>query len=311
MKIAYLILAHNTPNHLRRLISALSTPSCAFFIHLDQKSSMEPFAGLAADNVHFTRERVPVYWGDFSQVEAILVLLRDAFADPRGFDRFVLLSGSDYPLRSARAIEDFFAKRPDLEFIDMVAMPSADGQKPLLRLTTYQLPPGRSALSNKIRRYLSQVGGKLYARNYRAVFRDLAPYGGSTWWAFSRAATDYVLAFASREARLVKFFRNTVSPDEQFFQTILANSPFRPKIVRALTYAHWTPGSPNPANLSEEHLAFFATTSAFSPTSGFGAGEMLFARKFSDAAADLIAKLDQQIRDKERQDGAAIETLSQ
>ena len=86
MKIAYLILAHNTPNHLRRLISALSTPSCAFFIHLDQKSSMEPFAGLAADNVHFTRERVPVYWGDFSQVEAILVLLRDAFADPRGFD---------------------------------------------------------------------------------------------------------------------------------------------------------------------------------------------------------------------------------
>lgn len=305
MKIAYLVLAHNTPNHLRRLISALSTPSSTFFIHLDQKSDMAPFAGLAADNVSFTRERVPVYWGDFSQVEAILVLLRTAFVDPRGFDRFVLLSGSDYPLRSAAAIERFFAERHDLEFIDMVAMPSADGQKPLSRLTTYQLPPGRTARSNKIRRFLSQVGGKLYFRNYKAVFRDLAPYGGSTWWAFSRAAASHVLAFTDREQALVRFFRNMVSPDEQYFQTILANSPFRSRIVRALTYALWTPGSPNPATLSVENLPFFASTSTFSDSSGLGAGEMLFARKFADDAADLIAQIDQQIRDKERRAAAA------
>jgi len=123
MKIAYLILAHNTPRHLSRLVAALSSESSGFFIHLDRKSNEEDFRNIEGPGVHLAEERVAVYWGDFSQVEATLLILRAALADPRDFDRFVLLSGSDYPLRSASFIEQFFARNADKEFINLVTMP--------------------------------------------------------------------------------------------------------------------------------------------------------------------------------------------
>ncbi len=66
MKIAYLISAHKDPQHLRRLIKALSFGMNGnhFFVHVDEKVDIKPFI-IAANNdkVHFTRERVWTQWG--------------------------------------------------------------------------------------------------------------------------------------------------------------------------------------------------------------------------------------------------------
>ena len=97
-----------------------------------------------------------------------------------------------------------------------------------------------------------------------------------------------------REARAVRFFKNTFCPDEAVFQTILGNSGLRSRIVRNLTYTDWTAGGPSPAYLTEAHLALFRTTSSFAGSDPYGPGEMLFARKFSDAHADLVHQLDRQ-----------------
>jgi hypothetical protein len=92
----------------------------------------------------------------------------------------------------------------------------------------------------------------------------------------------------------VEFFKNTFCPDESFFQTILGNSRFKSRIVRSLTYADWIAGGLNPGNISEKHLAFFRSTSSFSVDSLLGAGEMLFARKFSDDSEELVSRLEDQ-----------------
>ncbi|WP_245994110.1 hypothetical protein [Desulfosoma caldarium] len=42
MKIAYLIVAYNKPRHFPRLIRALETPNCAFFVHIDRKYNIPP-----------------------------------------------------------------------------------------------------------------------------------------------------------------------------------------------------------------------------------------------------------------------------
>ena len=110
MKIAYLIVAHNNPMHLLRLIRALSSSSSSFFIHIDRKSNLDDFANINGDNVYVSQERIPDYWLDFSQVEATLVLLRMALAEQHRFDYFVLLSGTDYPLRSVPYIQSFFER---------------------------------------------------------------------------------------------------------------------------------------------------------------------------------------------------------
>ena len=299
MKIAYLILVHNTPKHLQRLITALSSGSSSFFIHLDKKSNIDDFLGIKGNNVHFTRKRVPVFWGDFSIVEATLILLRTALADRCNFDRFVLLSGADYPLRSASYIEKFFESNPNKEFINLVAMPSEVAGKPIARLTTYKLRPGDRTISKVIRKVLMQVGVLPRKRDYKTYLGDLAPYGGSAWWALSREACDFILTFVKNEIQVVDFFKNTICSDESFFQTILGNSHFRSRIVRNLTYADWSAGESSPAYITEKHLTFFQSTSSFTPDGVFGGGEMLFARKFSDESEDLVAKLENKIGENE------------
>lgn len=107
-------------------------------------------------------------------------------ADPRRFDRFVLLSGADYPLRSAAAIERFFARNPGKEFINLVAMPADAAGKPLSRLTTYVPRPG-------LRKVLTKVRKPPRTRDYKAYLGPIVPYAGSTWWALSREASHVVL----------------------------------------------------------------------------------------------------------------------
>ncbi|MEO8599032.1 MAG: beta-1,6-N-acetylglucosaminyltransferase [bacterium] len=299
MKIAYLLLAHNNPTHLQRLISALSTRSSHFFIHVDKKSNVDPFQAIKGNNIHFVQERVPVYWGDFSQVEAILILLRTALADRGRFDRLVLLSGADYPLRSASAIERFFAENPKREYMNLVAMPSEAAGKSLSRLTTYKVRPGNPLISKTIQKVLMMAGLVPRTRDYKTYLGDLAPYAGSTWWALSREACDFILHFVTLRTQVVDFFKNTLCPDESMFQTILGNSHFKPNIARNLTYTDWGAGGASPAGITEEHLALFQATSSFAPDDTYGAGEMLFARKFSDASADVVARLDRQIAGKE------------
>jgi len=300
MKIAYLIVAHNTPRHLRRLITTLSSIPSRIFIHLDKKSNVEDFSGIKGGNIHFTQERVPVFWGDFSLVEAILILLKTAIKDQWRPDRFVLLSGADYPLQSASYIEKFFEDNPDKEFINLVAMPNDAAGKPISRLTIYNFRPGDYWITKVIRKRLIKAGVLPHKRDYRIYLRHLAPYGGSTWWALSREASDFILTFVKEETRVVNFFKNTHIPDESFFQTILGNSDFRSRIVRNLTYADWSAGGPSPAYITEKYLDFFQVTSSFPSSDVYGVGEMLFARKFSDDSEELVSRLDNLINERGR-----------
>ncbi len=94
MKIAYLIVAHNNYEHLKRLITALDEHACRFYIHIDKKS---PLPHLKADNIIFLQDRVNVHWSGFSMVRVTLNLLHRAIADEN--DYFVLISGADYPIQ--------------------------------------------------------------------------------------------------------------------------------------------------------------------------------------------------------------------
>jgi hypothetical protein len=293
MKLAYLIAAHHQPAHFQRLLDALLTASSAAFVHIDAKSPIAPFLGTQHSNVHFCKPRVPVYWGEYSQVDATMIMLREALASPSKFDYFVLLSGADYPLRPAAAIEAFFARHSGTEFINLVRMPNERASKPVTRLTQYKVLSGRfTTLPEKaLRRLLIRARLLPAERDYTAALAGFIPCGGSSWWALSRSACEYIVAITQSMPRLVDFFRHTWFPDETYFQTLLGNSPFRDRIRRNLTYADWHAGGAHPAQIEARHLQSFADCKAV-PSDVYGAGELLFARKFRDADAALTAQID-------------------
>jgi hypothetical protein len=300
VKIAYLILAHDNPRHLGLLVEALSSGRSAVFIHIDQKSELNDFSKIKNENVFFVEDRISVYWGDFSQVDAILILMKEALAARRDFDRFVLLSGTDYPLHSCQYIENFFECNPHAEFMDLVQMPSEAEGKSITRLTHYNYRPSEanSLLTKFALKALKRIGIS-HRRDYKKYLGNLVTYAGATWWALSRKSCRFILRFVEREVLIVNFFKNTYCPDEMFFQTILGNSSFNEKIRRNLTYTDWSAGGARPAYISEKHLAFFRLTSTSTLDDLHCSHEMLFARKFSDERANVVASLLQIIEEKD------------
>ncbi len=299
MPVAYLVLAHDDPRQFGRLLSALASPTSAFFVHVDKKSPVEFTHALDADCVSFSSERFAVHWGDFSMVEATLSLMGQALRDPRRFDRLVLLSGVDYPIHTPSYIEGFFERHPDAEFISMLRMPSQAADKPLHRLTRFRPSPDETLLRSLIRRLLRKLRLTSRERDFSKVFGSLIPYAGWQWWALTRGACEHVERFCAANPRIVSFFRNTQIPDEMFFHTIIGNSPYRAKVRRNLTYADWTAGQWSPALLSQEHVQRLASTTGFGPDDVYGDGEILFARKFSDKSQDVVDSLARSILERD------------
>ncbi len=298
MKIAYLIVAYNNPRHFPRLIKALETPDSAFFVHIDKKYDISPYKAVSKPNIFFSQKRVPVYWGDFSTVEAILIVLREALNNPQKFQRFVLLSGSDYPIRSAQWIEQFFAQHADTQYMNLVPMPSKSLGKPLTRLTYYRPKPTTPSWILFSAKALMKLG--LWPRrNYKKVLGTFQPYGGSMFWALTREAAQYLVDFLNRRPDFFEFYRHTYCPDEMMLQTILANSDFVARIQRNLTYADWSARGRSPEWIQRKHLEFFRSTTRFPEDDPYGPGEILFARKFSEDADDLIRELDHIIAERE------------
>ena len=97
----------------------------------------------------------------------------------------------------------------------------------------------------------------------------------------------------------MQFFRHTHIPEEVFFQTILGNSPYRSSMQRSLTYTDWSGGGPHPADITEAHLEFLTATASIVVDDVYGKGEVLFARKFSDDAEEVVLRLEQLRIEKE------------
>lgn len=102
MRMAYLLLAHEGPEQLERLIGTLLGSDTDDFvvIHADRRSALWRDLRLhlpgPAGRVHLVPDPVVVRWGHWSQVAATEKLIREAVR--LGCDHAHLLSGADWPV---------------------------------------------------------------------------------------------------------------------------------------------------------------------------------------------------------------------
>lgn len=290
MKIAYLVLAHDKPAHLERLLKALCDKDCRAFVHLDAKSDRDLFTIPSGTNAVFTNTRIPVFWGEYSMVEAIYVMLDQALAcEEMQFDYFVLISGSDFPLKSRAEIKRFFERANNAAFLSAGRMPGKT--KPLSRLTQF-VPDRDMTVLRKFYDLTPPWLRRCLRRAYARRLDPFVPYAGSTWWAIPTHAASYLSNFATAQPDILDFFRNTICPDEMVFHTVLCNWPELGEIRPNLTYADWSKGGNNPAEISQGHIDRFVSEDP--RETGFGMPrprEILFARKFPDDSAHLTRQL--------------------
>ena len=285
-------MAHKNEQQVQRLIDTLDDGNSTYFLHVDLKVSDTEFKKLFSKNsqVHFVR-RVKTEWGGFGLVNATLNAMLD-IRKTGDFDKIILLSGQDYPIKSNEEIDQYFKNSKFNIFMDHFPLPNH--RKWGMGGGMYRVNKYFFGLS-WIEKYLAK------AINFLAVFipiinRKLAkgvqPFSGSQWWVMDMRALNYVLDYVADHPEYVKFHRHTFAPDELFFQIILLNckdESLRDHIANDnLRYMQWkTLEIAHPEILNINDL------------DNIGESDALFARKFDTGIdEEVINSIDDQLLHK-------------
>jgi hypothetical protein len=227
IRLAYIVLAHSDPQLFGRLMRRLSHPDVAAFVHIDKRAALAPFEEQVRNlpNIHFLKNRIHVKWAGFSQIESALRAFEAALAatDER-CTHFVIISGADYPLVSNREILDFFAKRPQQQFIRRFDLMTSGDSHQTWRVRGRFFREWADRFTWKRRPLF--ILERLFRLRPRRLPKGVRFAAGSNWVALTRDCIAYCVGKARTDHELIDFFRPAFGPDEIFLHTLVENSPF-------------------------------------------------------------------------------------
>lgn len=262
MTHAYVVLAHDLPALLGRLVERIGAVGDLVVVHVDANVDLAAYlaaAGpaLCAPNVVVLEQRLRTRWGSVELVRAPLLGMAAALAHGAPFSHLTLLTGQDYPIKPPAALNAFLARHPDRSFIRHFALPA---------------PGPGNGLDRVQRRYYRVRGTRFVALPNRLlpfvptrrVPLGHTPYKGAAYWTLARAHVEHVAGFAAAQPDYLRFWRRTFCPDEYVVQTILANSPARGALVDdALREIDWSSGDFHPRVVGSADLPRLAASPAY------------------------------------------------
>lgn len=227
-RLAFLIIAHQDPLHVHRLVDRLQPHRV--YIHLDAKTKLDGV--WRSIDAEFVEPRFPIYWAGYSQIEATLSLTRAALASGETYVKLVLLSGSCYPIKPVGALARLFANDGGRNYITYVDARNSDHLQSQIshrfrrdailpwRLTSRFKP---ALIAEKILRKAHQLTIGRLPHRWNLPLR---PYHGSQWWALTPEAVTYAVRTIDGDPSLVAKYRASFAADEHLIQTVIGNSPF-------------------------------------------------------------------------------------
>ena len=233
---------------INRLISHLPD-DWGFYVHYDMKS------GVSADaldkRAHFF-SRYKVYWGAKEHMDAILLMLEEAYGSAASYDYFHMVTGEDYWTCPPGMFDSITV--PPFSYIPYYPLPRAgwfNGGYELLQykqLSSYgDIRKGWFAFLNRVVKW-SQIVLRI-----RQPLPDYPLYCGLANWSLHRTAVEEILNSPVAKD-LYSRTNNTFDPEELFFQTVLMNSPLKDKLVNnSLRYIDWST-VPAPKRLTADDL---------------------------------------------------------
>lgn len=216
-RIAFLLSVNGRAvRQVLRLLQFLYHERHVFYIHVDARQNHMYRSLLVLEsrytNVHLARDRLATIWGGSSLLEMLLRGMAYLLREHPGWDYFVNLSETDYPVKSRKELEMFLAANMGSNFV------KSHGQDT-------QRFIGKQALE----RTFHECGGRMWRLGPRTLPWGLRLDGGSDWVALHRDFCSYV-ALPEHEDPLLQglkaLFRHTLLPAESFFHTVLQNSIF-------------------------------------------------------------------------------------
>ncbi len=271
--IAAIILAHQNPSQLAKLVASLQHSKVHVLIHLDAKANLNEFQRhLAGLSYHMLNPRHDISWGGFEMVRCTLEALKITIHRNADYSHLALLSGSCMPLVASQQLIDFFDDNPNTAFINSMSidrMPNGkdrhslrwhrfgNGQFDLIALPYKQTPWGKSLkvlLQFFIKLCLKRefISLRLVIHAFRKSPKldpEINIKLGSQWWVLTSESALYIIEFIQNNPEYLEYFQHSKIPDESFFQTLvpfLVQKGLNTSIKPTLTYTSWSTNAPSP-----------------------------------------------------------------
>jgi hypothetical protein len=289
-RVVFIILAHDRPEMLARLVERLHSPDSGIVVHLDGRVDPTPYR-LALDGfagVHLVEHPVRARWAAFSLVEATMLAMRTALALwGTAPSHHVVLSGADYPLKSADRIVEFLQRNAGRQFIRRFDPFESGDARQIRRLRGRHFR--QLADRNTSARKPLFVVETLLRAFPRRLPRNVRWMIGSQWIALSTTCVAWCLRYADEHPEFTRLFKGMFAPDEIFFHTLVQNSPFAVEAGPVEPYYQVTQlGGPwRYGNLHYLH-PIVAITDVADVQEALADTTLLFARKFDPADSGAV-----------------------
>jgi hypothetical protein len=286
MQVGFVILSHNEPEMLLRLVQRLQAlfdnPPIACHHDMHQVSLNTS----AFPSVRFVAQPLRTRWGHISVVHAFRLALRLLY-EGNPPDWFVLLSGSDYPIKSRETIDAELCSSPydaylDHRPIEFSILPEnrCDGEfdkgfsRSFYVYIAYDRYLARRIRYPRIERPFRLRFGRYLIRHpwlapRNPFTKDFHCFAGAVWFTARARCAELLLSSDSFTRELLAFYADKTAADESFVHTVLCNSPILKLCNNSKRYVDWSAGAAHPKLLGMEDLPLLSASSHH------------FARKFS------------------------------
>jgi len=228
LRLAFLLQVHKNPEQLYKFIRQITAnKNSDVYIHIDRKS-IDKFSSRIPTGPHIKiiDESIHIKWGDISQVDATMCLLRNLKKTHKKYDFVFLRSGQDLMVKSG--LEDFLARNCEKVFMNSKKVESPytyfwNIKWPAFARNQYDsvFHPNRIIRAALITLY--KLGINILPNPHTL---PIDVYRGSSWFCIPGEAASYIVDFVENNPWFYKAFENALAPDEYFFQTIIMSSPY-------------------------------------------------------------------------------------
>ena len=258
MKIAIAMLCHKNVEQINALLRAMAHDDIYFYIHVDKKSGIDRET-ITGKNVYVLNKdsSVDIQWGGFGMIEATLRLIETISQATAKFDYIWLMSGQDWPLRSANEIVEYVEQHRGEDFIEI--LPSDESfERGYFKRNDLYYPTWMvsNELHIKIVKHLFWLatGGKKSTKIFKRKSKIEKFYYGSQWWLLSSQTVNSMTQFLRSNKWFIDYFKNSLVPDESFFQTLYGMIDSVSKVKPAVCFVNWKSNPNSPEVLTSDDM---------------------------------------------------------
>jgi hypothetical protein len=237
-------------------------------------------------------KRYKSLWGSIGIMHATLEGIQESMKNK--CDYIILLSGSDYPIKSNISIKNFLVKSNGKSYLSHYLMPAPHWEpgKEINRIKKFYFWIGNKLFEYPIHLETQSLSRKIinliltpFLRKERIFPKGIEPYGGDQWFCLSKEACKIVLNFDKKHPEIISFLKHALISDEIFIQTAILNSPqlkIDEVVNNTITLLNWKNRNlPSPEVFTINDFHILENT------------PMLFARKFDhEKEPELADRID-------------------